>query len=267
MMASASFLDQVTPVLLTFNEERNIGRALTELRWAQEVVVVDSGSTDNTLDILRQYGNVRCVHRTFDSHAKQWQFAVTQTGIKTGWVLAMDADYVLTPAIVEEIARLTPAPDVQGYRTHFRYCIAGKPLTGTLYPPVITLYRRSVCDYEQDGHTQRLRINHKVVDLRGLILHDDRKPLARWLASQDRYAALEAAFISSKPWKELRIQDRLRRMVLVTPWLVPLYCLTAKRGYQDGWSGLYYALQRGVAETILSLKLIELRLSRYYLEN
>lgn len=84
--------------------------------------------------------------------------------------------------------------------------------------------------------------------------------LTHWPASQARYAEQESELLLGKLANELRIQDRLRRMIVITPWLVPLYCLTVGRGALDGWAGIYYALQRGVAETLLALKLIEEKL-------
>jgi glycosyltransferase involved in cell wall biosynthesis len=252
----SGFLDLVTPIILTFNEAPNIARTLAQLQWAKEVVVVDSCSTDQTLEILATFNNVRCVHRPFDSHANQWSFAIKETGITTEWVLALDADYLLSDSLVEEMDGLSPSNDVFGYETGFLYCIFGKPLRGTLYPPVTTLYRRKSGTYVQDGHTQRLRLPGIVHRLNGQILHDDRKPLSRWIASQVKYADQEAALLLSKPASELRIQDRLRRLMVITPWLVPLYCMTVGRGALDGWAGIYYSLQRGVAETILSLTLL-----------
>jgi len=257
MTSTQKFLTCVTPVILTFNEAPNIGRALAKLAWAREVVVVDSGSNDGTLEILAGHQNVRCIRRPFDSHARQWSFAVNETGIASDWVLALDADYLLTDALVQEIAALDPSADVVGYETAFRYCIWGRPLRGSLYPPVTTLYRRVGACYEQDGHTQRLKLAGTVGRLHGCIWHDDRKPLARWLASQDRYAQLECELLLGQSWSALRWRDRLRRMMVVTPWLVPLYCLTVGHGLLDGRIGWYYALQRGIAESILSLKLFE----------
>lgn len=255
--SDADFLSQVTPVLLTYNERPNLGRSLARLAWAREVVVVDSGSDDGTQEIANQYPNVRLVHRRFDTHANQWNFATAETGIATPWILALDADYMLTPQLVEELAALSPDPRQDGYRTRFRYCVFGRPLRGTLYPPVITLFRAGKGCYVQDGHTQRLKLTNPFGTLRGFIDHDDRKPLSRWMWAQDRYAALEAELLKSKPPSELRLQDKLRKLVVVAPWLVPLYCLTVGRGLLDGRAGIFYALQRGVAETILALKLLE----------
>lgn len=248
-------------MVLTLNEAPNIGRVLDQLKWAKEVVVVDSGSNDETLTIFQKYPNVRCIHRPFDCHANQWNFGIKETGISTDWVLALDADYLLSDGLIAEMAALVPNDNVAGYETAFLYCIFGKPLRGTLYPPVTTIYRRAGSAYVQDGHTQRIKLNGTVQRLTNRISHDDRKPLSRWLASQAKYADQEATLLLSKPSRELRIQDRLRRLMVVTPWLVPLYCLTVGRGALDGWAGIYYALQRGVAEAVLALKLLEARLA------
>jgi len=252
-------LDQITPLILTWNEEANIARTLEKLRWAREVVVLDSGSTDGTRAICEAFGNVRFVLRPFDTHAAQWNFGITETGITTEWVLALDADYVLSDALVAELHGLGEREDLAGYRLHFRYCIEGRALSGSLYPPVTALYRRARTHYIQNGHTQRAVVNGQVGDLNTVAFHDDRKPLARWLAAQDRYARLECELLEQRRWADLRWQDRLRTLLIITPWLVPLYCLTVGKGFRDGWPGLYYALQRGVAEAILALRLIEAR--------
>ena len=190
--APGRFLERVTPVVLTWNEAPNIERVLAKLAWAREIVVVDSGSDDGTLEMLARNPKVRCVHRPFDRHERQWNFALGETGIATDWVLALDADYVLSDALVAEMAALAPDAGTAGYETRFRYCVRGRPLRGSLYPPVTTLFRRDRGRYEQDGHTQRIALDGAVHRLDGLVDHDDRKPLARWLASQERYATLEA---------------------------------------------------------------------------
>jgi hypothetical protein len=258
---SGGFLLQVTPVVLTFNEAPNIGRSLARLRGFHEVLVVDSGSTDETLEIVRGFANTRVLTRPFDSFAGQWNFALREGGIQTAWALAMDADYLLTDAFLTELAALTPSPETVAYRVAFDYCIFGRKLSATLYPPIIAVHRHRQVHYIQDGHCMRAQVVGAVGQLQSRVQHDDRKPLARWLASQAKYADQEAALLLSRPFSQLRIQDRLRRLIVVTPWLVPLYCLTVGRGLLDGRAGLYYALQRGVAEAVLSLRLLEAQLA------
>ena len=123
------------------------------------------------------------------------------------------------------------------------------------------LYRRTAGRYVQDGHTQRWEGSGRIETLRGSILHDDRKPIARWLAAQVRYARLEADLLRTKSWRELGWPDRLRTLHVLMPPAAFIYCLTVAGGLLDGWRGLYYAVQRAVAEAILSFVLIERRIS------
>jgi hypothetical protein len=175
-------------------------------------------------------------------------------------VLALDADFVLTDDLVRELANLSPPSAVTGYRASFTYCIYGQPLRSAVYPPVTMLYRRAGANYEQDGHTQRVRVDGVVCPLSSRILHDDRKPLSHWIASQVGYMRLEADKLASAPVASLASVDRVRKLVVAAPPLMFLHCLLVRGGVLDGWPGWYYALQRATAELILSLSLIERRL-------
>lgn len=248
-------LSTITPLVLAFNEEPNLARTLVRLTWAHEVVVVDSGSMDATQRIARQHANVRLVERAFDNHSAQWNFGVDQ--IRTEWVLALDADYILEDGFEQELATLRPHGETAAYQVAFRYCIQGHPLQGTLYPPRLVLFRKANCRYGQDGHTQLLRANGSVGTLVTRVRHDDRKPLSHWLWSQDRYAKLEAEKLSGSPSAELGLNDRIRKTILLGPPVVFLYTLFLRGVILDGWVGWYYALQRALAETLLSLRLIE----------
>ena len=96
----------ITPLLITFNEIANIERTLARLGWAKRIVVIDSGSTDGTLDVLAKDPRIDVVHRPFDSFGEQCNFGLSH--IRTGWVLSMDADYELSDALVAELGRLQP---------------------------------------------------------------------------------------------------------------------------------------------------------------
>ena len=250
-------LDHITPLILTFNEAPNIARVLDRLALAKRVVVLDSFSTDETEAIAKKYSNVAFHRRPFDNHATQWNFGLRETGIDTAWVLALDADYVVPDALVHELQSLDPAADIGGYSARFRYCIEGIALKGTVYTPVTVLFRRDKATYLQRGHTQRVQVNGKVAMLRAPIHHDDRKPLERWFASQVKYMALEAEVILGTPREELDVPDKVRRLVLVAPLAMFVYCLVVKLAILDGRRGLLYACQRAVAETILSVFLLQ----------
>jgi hypothetical protein len=101
-------------------------------------------------------------------------------------VLSLDADYELGNDLVSELQPLVPPASIAGYRAGFVYRVFGRPLRGTLYPPRTVLYRREGARYRNEGHGHRVVLDGAVRDLRGAISHDDRKPLARWFASQQR---------------------------------------------------------------------------------
>src|SRR5690606_27984135 len=92
---------------------------------------------------------------------------------------------------------------------------------------------------------------------RSFIDHDDRKPLSRWLASQDKYMVLEVQKLLNTPMHQLSRTDRIRRRKTLAPLLALVYCLFYKKLIIDGWPGWYYTFQRVLAETLLSLRLIE----------
>ena len=149
-------LDLITPMLLTFNEAPNLRRTLDKLAWAKEILVVDSFSTDETVAIAKSFPSVRLSQRKFDQHSAQWNFGVSEC--RTNWVLALDADHVLTDDLVAELQAWRPPAEAEAYFARFNYCICGRALRGSLYPPRVVLFRRDRCRFEQDGHTQILRV-------------------------------------------------------------------------------------------------------------
>lgn len=249
-------LADITPVILTFNEAPNIGRNLERLGWARDIVVVDSGSTDETEAIAKRFPQVRWFTRPFDTHAQQWNFAVGETGVASEWVLRLDADYILEPGLRDEIAALGPPADVTAYEIAFTFCMDGHKLRGSLYPPLPILFRRGQVRIVQDGHTEKVRPVGRVEKLRGRMLHDDRKSFERWLASQKRYQAQEAVKLMSKPWRELGWPDRIRRTRVLGAPAVGLHCLFVKGLLLDGMAGLRYTGQRVLADLLLSQQLL-----------
>ena len=252
--------DQITAIILTYNEEDNIARTLDQLTWARQVLIVDSGSIDDTLEIVARYANTRVVTRPFDSFAGQCNFALTQAD--PPWVLSMDADYVVSDALAAEIGRLEEDASVAGYRAGFVYQIYETRLRGTLYPPRTVLYRRKMARYENFGHGHAVQIDGSVRNLSGKIYHDDRKPLARWMASQQTYARQETTYLLSAPRETLKFSDKVRLGMVLAPVLVPIHVLFLKGAILDGPGGWLYALQRLLAETMIAIELLDRKLRR-----
>ena len=196
------------------------------------------------------------MYRRFDDFESQWNYGLAQ--VATPWVLSLDADYELSNALIDELRSLAPARATLGYRAEFIYRVYGHELRGSLYPPRVVLFRHGEAEYRQEGHTQQLAIAGEMLPLKGVIYHDDRKPLSRWFASQQRYARDEAAYLLGQ--EKLSRADRLRRTRWAAPFAVFFYTLLVKRCLFDGWPGWFYALQRLFAETLLALELIDRRL-------
>ncbi|MEB3226076.1 MAG: glycosyltransferase family 2 protein [Synechococcus sp.] len=251
-------IELITPLILTYNEAPNIERTLQQLQWASRIVVIDSFSTDATLDILKHYSQIEVIQRKFLSFADQCNFGLTQ--VHTEWVLSLDADYVLSNDLIQQLKTLQDNPTINGYSVPFKYCVFGKPLRGTLLPQRTVLYRVQIATYQEDGHAHRVQIAGETTSLSGHIYHDDRKSLSRWLWAQDRYMIIEAKKLRETPNQDLSWGDRIRKRKILAPTIIFFYCLILKGGVFDGWHGWYYAFQRAFAETLLSLRLIEAEL-------
>ena len=249
-------LEQITPLILTYNESLNIGRTLERLIWAKRIVVIDSFSDDETLEILNSYPQVEVFQRQFDHFAGQCNHGLSQ--VRTEWVLSLDADYLLSNELIEELCLLTDQLTKDAYLAKFKYCVFGQPLRGNLLPPRKVLYRKDRAIYIEDGHAHRVQVAGESGCLAGYISHDDRKPLSRWLQSQDRYLLIEAQKLLTTTSSELSFGDRLRKQKVIAPIVILFYCLILKGGILDGWAGWYYAWQRTLAEILLAIRLIEL---------
>ena len=245
-------LDDITVLIISYNEAPNLARTLDALRGMPRVLVLDSGSDDGTEAIARGYGNVHWYMRAFDDFAAQCNHGLSL--IDTSWVLSLDADHVLEADFVSELMNLDGA--AQGYATGFRYCVNGVPLRASLLPPRTVLFRRAAGRYVNDGHAHRIVVPGPVPQLRARIRHDDRKPLSRWLANQERYARHEVAKLRASG-QTLGLADRIRRWRWLAPPLVFAYTLFVRGTVFDGWRGWHYAYQRAVAEAVLAMRLIE----------
>src|SRR5579871_6652052 len=172
--------DDVTPVLLTYNEESNIARTLESLQWAKRIVVLDSGSTDHTEAISRTYPNVSWQDHPFLSFGEQWRFGINETNINSEYILALDADMEVPKAAAVEIEREFLGKGFDGGVFSFELRMSGRPLLGSLYPPDLRIFRRQAVEAGQIGHRHHFEVPGNVYRFRSKLVHDDRKDLNRW---------------------------------------------------------------------------------------
>ena len=247
----------ISAIILTYNEEDNIGRTLSALKRVDEVIVIDSDSTDKTKQIVREFPNATLHIRPFDNMMNQWNYGHTM--VKHDWVLSLDADYLVSEKLLNEIAQLDLTKT--GYEAPFRYCIYGHPLRSAVLPPRIVFYNHHKSTYIHDGHTQRLTVDGEVGRLSNYVLHDDRKSLNRWLWSQQIYSGQELIKLNEKD-VSLSFVDRVRKKTILAPFLIFFYCLFWKGGIFEGRKGVFYAVQRLYAELILLMRIMDQKISQ-----
>ena len=244
----------VTPVVLTFNEDSNIKTTLASLAWAPRVVVLDSGSTDQTERIARSFGNVNWFMRGFDNHRAQWMYAIHETAITTDYVLALDADMRPGVGFQDELDAFLKRGAFAGAWIPFEYRILGRGLMGSIYPAQIRLFRKDQVRIDQPGHSQVFVVNGSVCRFQSRLTHEDLKSVNRWLSNQVKYASLEAARIKSAPKRNFK--DWLR-MVGISPALWGIYAYLRAGGPLRFGASRAYAYERLIFEAMLARMLTE----------
>lgn len=250
----------IAGLILAYNEEANIRRTLNQLTWLPEIVVIDSHSTDQTVNICQEFENVVIHQRKFDNHTNQWNYGLGKCVERTEWLLALDADYFIPDQLSKEIQDWLSKNKIpyNGFWVNFKYAVEGVVIRSGIYPPVQVLYRADNAEYINEGHTQRISVTGSNGQLINKIIHDDRKSFDRWIMSQNNYAKLEAQYLFKKEGQNKinKKQDRIRVRYKFTPVFLFLYCILARNGWRDGKAGWLYAFQRLIAEVLLQYHLI-----------
>lgn len=251
----------ITPVILTFNEEANVGRTLESLKEFPRVVVVDSGSTDRTEEIARSFPNVSWFVNEWLDFRRQWDFALRRTGIQSAFVLALDADMSVPPKLIPELVDVASRDEVDGGLIGFDYHIRGVPLAGSLYPPQLRLLRLTKVRVGQSGHAHLLEVDGPVRRLFARLVHDDRKPLEAFVDAQLRYSAAELPRLFSAEASSRRLKSRLRRSFPFTPVLVWLLAWVRAGGPLRGAAARRYAMERLIYEAMLRWRVEDAKLT------
>lgn len=192
----------ISVIVLTFNEEANIEACLQSVAsWCQMLFIVDSGSTDQTPAIATTYGAQLIAH-PFETHAKQWAWALQHLPLTTDWVLGLDADQRITPELYQEMAFIfatTPEQinDVEGIFIKRRQIFRGRWIRhGGYYPKyLLKLFRRNAVQLdENDLMDHHFYVTGKTLKLRYDLIEDNQKEydLGFWLTKHVRYARLHA---------------------------------------------------------------------------
>ena len=186
----------VAVVILTLNEEQNLPQALDSVvGWADEVFVLDSFSTDRTIEIAQQHG-CKMFQNRFEDYGKQRNHAISNLPIESEWIFFLDADEWVTDELKQEITeRVATAPEENGFFLKRRLIWMGKWIRRGYYPTwILRLFRRTKGRCEERAVNEHLIVDGKVGYLKNDFVHEDHNGIDDWIAKHNRYATREAAW-------------------------------------------------------------------------
>lgn len=227
---------RVSVIVITKNEARNIGAALESVRWADDIVVVDSGSTDDTVAIARRHTD-RVVPHAWQGYGAQKNYAA---GLAAhDWVLSLDADERVTPALEQEIrALLAAGPAKRGYRIPRVTRYLGRWIRSTDWYPdrQLRLYDRRSGRWNDRRVHESVAVDGTVGRLEAEIEHHAYRDISHHLRTIDRYSTLAA--------DQMGAEDRRVRWIELAahPPLAFLRNYVARRGLSDGTPGLIVSI-------------------------
>lgn len=246
-------MSTLSVVIVARDEERNIEACLESVRWADELILVDAGSSDNTVELARRF-NPRVLRREWEGFGPTKEFGVAQAA--GDWILSLDADERVTPELAEEIREVVRGgkSGFAGYMVRRRAYFLGRWMKhGGWYPGwVIRLFRRGNGLFDQALVHEQIRVSGSVGRLSGDLIHLTDPDLGHYLRKFNRFTSLGALQIrergrSARPW------DFCAR-----PPLAFLRMFILKTGFLDGTHGLLLALLSSTAVLIKYAKLWEL---------
>jgi glycosyltransferase involved in cell wall biosynthesis len=227
----------LTVVLVTLNEAANLPRTLASVRFANEVIVLDSGSTDATVAIAQEMG-ARIFEEPWKGFARQKNSAIARA---TGdWMLSLDADEEVSPALAAEIeALLAGEPAFSAYRIPRLNHFLGRPLRyGGYWPdPKLRLFRRGAAEFEDRPVHETMKTAGHVGQLKGHLIHHCYPSLDEYIEHMNRYSSIGADLLVK--------QDRVSRSLaaflwnaIANPAATFAYNYIFRLGFLDGREGL-----------------------------
>lgn len=241
----------ISLVIITLNEEANIARCIQSVPFADEVIILDSGSRDKTLEIARGFNGVRSFYEPWQGYAKQKIKATSLA--KNDWVLSLDADEALSEEAVREIVELfKTSHSCDAYTLPRKNWYCGKWMRhGGMYPDYQTrLFRRSLARWtESEVHEHVVAKNNK--KLKSPILHWSFKNIVHQIETINRYSSLRAVDFE----KQGKKFSASKMFVKTISKFFETYIL--KRGFLDGVQGLMVSFVSAFATFLRWAKLYE----------
>lgn len=247
----------ITALVPTYNSEKTIRDCLESVKWVDRIFVVDSFSTDSTLEICREYTDWIVQHEYINS-ATQKNWAMEH--IRTEWTLQIDSDERLEPGLKEEILEsLSASEQPDGYKVRIKNLVWGKWMRSCgLYPcDQVRLFSSSKGRWSDRQVHARLQGIETVRDLQHHFIHEDLMDLS---AELYQYASQVMVWESIQYMKEGR---RFRwRDVTLRPLMVFFLCYFKSGGFREGFRGFYLSVYRAFYVFLIYVRLFEMETER-----
>lgn len=272
----------ISVIILTYNEEKNIRESLESVySWADEIFIVDSYSTDKTLEIAKKYTN-KIYQHTFENYGRQRNWAQENLPIKNEWLFHLDADERATPGLFQELQSIfsKPIDNVNGFFVSRKTIFMGRWIRhGGHYPAYhLRIFRKSAGKCEDRKYNQHFIVQGKILKLKGNIIDTFAPNLTAMVERHNRWATLEAEELESyqgkntgqvrvdffgnpierKRWLRNEIYRRLP--LFLRPFLYFIYRYFVRLGFLDGIEGfVFHTLQGFWAQFLIDAKIYEYR--------
>jgi glycosyltransferase involved in cell wall biosynthesis len=265
----------ISIVILTKNEELDINACLMSIQWSDDIHILDSGSTDKTLEIVKQYP-VKVSSNPFVSFGKQRNFALANLPFKYDWILFLDADEIVTEkfhaALIESVTHATN--DIAGFYCCWKMMLEDKWLKHSDNFPKwqFRLLRIGKAEFTDFGHGQKEKvIEGRIEYINEPYLHYGfSKGWSQWIDRHNKYSSLEAqARISNRPpLKNIFNANGSIRNPALKSWLSSLpgwpfmrfaFSYIFKLGFLEGMAGFIYCTNMGFYEYLIKIKMREIR--------
>ncbi|MEH1767109.1 MAG: glycosyltransferase family 2 protein [Nostoc sp.] len=266
----------VSSVILTKNEVFNIERCITSLQWCKEIVVVDSGSSDGTIQLANELGAKIFTHIQSPPYkaAVQRNWALQNCSLTGDWVLFVDADEVITLNLAGEIQRVCSSPEnpFNAFQLPPRYLFWGKWMKRTLSYPVWhdRLLKRGEVFFADGGYMEHFTEGAKLGRLNEPYDHyANSKGVTDWFERVGRYSSWDAEcifnFLETGNPNAIGTKNKLNLRILATKfWFIRpvarfIYMYIIKLGFLEGWQALIFSLLIATYEFMVVVKIIDLK--------
>jgi glycosyltransferase involved in cell wall biosynthesis len=242
---------KISCVIITLNEEENIRRSLTAVKWCDEIIVVDSGSTDKTLDICNEFG-CKVYHKDFDGYGEQKRYAVSLA--KNDWILNIDADEVVSDELRNEIENIFSLEKINynGFALPRMLIFLGKKFkygkeSKEYY---IRLFNKNFGDFSKDKVHEKVELNGEAKKLKWEFYHYSYKNIEQYFKKFNSY--------TTKAAKSLYGEGKKGRRPLAIVFGFPIYFFKnyfVNRNFLNGIPGFFWALFSSLYPVIKYFKL------------